>query len=79
MESMKKDTLENRMNLANHRYKIPDAKLLTGSVAGKYPIVLDDGRTVVFISDKSKESETRLKYEQRRGNLGVARTTKPNQ
>ncbi|MCX6249573.1 MAG: hypothetical protein NTX61_02365 [Bacteroidetes bacterium] len=65
---MKKDTLENRMSMANHRFKIPDAKLLTGSVTGKFPIVLDGGRTVIFISDKSKESETRLKYELRRGN-----------
>jgi hypothetical protein len=66
IENMKKDTLENRMSLANHRFKVPDSKLLSGSVTGKYPVVLDGGRTVIFISDKSKEAETRQKYELRR-------------
>jgi hypothetical protein len=75
---MKKDTLENRMNLANHRFKIPDSKLLTGSTAGKFPIILDDGRTIIFIADKSKESETRMKYELRRGNRFIPHTSKPH-
>ena len=60
--SVKKDALENRMNLSNHRGTIPHAKLLTGSIAGKFPVVLDGGRTIIFISDKSKEAETRYKY-----------------
>jgi len=68
---MKKDTLENRMSLANHRFKIPDAKLLTGSLVGKYPVVLDGGRTVIFITDKSKEAETREKYQLRRDYKGI--------
>lgn len=37
-------------------------KLLTGIISDKYAILLDDGKTIVFISDKSKEAETRLKY-----------------
>jgi hypothetical protein len=37
-------------------------KLLTGVTSDKYAILLDDGKTVVFISDKSKEAEIRLKY-----------------
>jgi hypothetical protein len=65
---MKKDSLENRISLANERSKIPDAKLMMGSTAGKFPIVLDDGRTIVYISDKSKEADTRLKYELLRKN-----------
>ena len=41
------------------------SKLLTGSTADKYPVVLDGGKTIIFISDKSKEEETRLKYKLR--------------
>ena len=60
---MKNDTMENRLGLALNRYKIPDEKLLMGSTSDKYPVVLNDGRTIVFISDKSKEAEIRQKYE----------------
>jgi len=63
---MKKDVIENRMNLANHQGKVPYAKLLTGSVQNKYPVILDGGKTILFISDKSKEAETILRYEMRR-------------
>jgi len=62
---MNYDILENKMSLANHHFKIPDSKLLMGSLAGKYPIVLDGGKTIIYVSDKSKESETRKKYELR--------------
>ena len=65
---MKKYTLEYRMMLERQRLKIPDSKLLTGSLIGKYPIILDGGRTIIFISDKSKESEIRERYELRMGN-----------
>lgn len=27
-----------------------------------HPVMLDDRKTIIFISDKSKENETRLKY-----------------
>jgi hypothetical protein len=60
---MKKDTLENRLNLARIRAKIPDEKLLMGSIKEKYPVILNDGKTVIYISDKSKVEETRQKYE----------------
>jgi Tol biopolymer transport system component len=40
-------------------------KLLTGSTTDKYPVVLDNGKTIIFISDRSKEAETRLKYQMR--------------
>jgi hypothetical protein len=59
---MKNDTLENRLNLARMRAKIPDDKLSMGSTQGKYPVVLDDGKTIIYISDASKAEETRLKY-----------------
>ena len=60
---MKNDTLENRLNLARIRAKIPDDKILMGSIKEKYPVLLNDGKTVIYISDKSKEEETKLKYE----------------
>ncbi|MDP4188524.1 MAG: hypothetical protein Q8905_10780 [Bacteroidota bacterium] len=65
---MKKETWEAKMIMAARRLKANDLKLLTGSTIGKYPIILDGGRTVIFISDKSKESETREKYELRKDN-----------
>ena len=60
---MKNDTLENRLNLALIRAKIPVEKLLMGSIKEKFPVILDDGKTIIYISDKSKVDETRLKYE----------------
>ena len=55
--------MENRLNLARIKAKIPDDKLLMGSIKEKYPVVLDGGKTVIYISDKSKVEETRMKYE----------------
>jgi hypothetical protein len=62
---MKKPTLEYRMMLERQRLKISDSKLLMGSLIGKYPVVLDGGRTTIYISDKNKESETRIRYASR--------------
>jgi hypothetical protein len=59
---MKKDTLEYRMMQEHNRLKIPDAKLLTGSLINKYPVILDGGKTTIFISDKSREQEIRDRY-----------------
>jgi hypothetical protein len=64
--TMKNDTMENRLNLARIKAKIPDEKLLMGSLKGKFPITLDDGKTIIYISDKSKEAEIRLRYELQR-------------
>jgi hypothetical protein len=65
---MRKDTLEYRMMQERQRSKIPDSKLLTGSLVGKYPVILDGGKTTIFISDKSKEPEIRERYELRMSN-----------
>ena len=62
---MKKPTLEYRMMMERQRLKISDAKLLMGSLMGKYPVVLDGGKTTIYISDKSKEEETRIRYASR--------------
>ncbi|MCX6250847.1 MAG: hypothetical protein NTX61_08850 [Bacteroidetes bacterium] len=74
---MKKTTLEYRMMLEHNRLKVPSAKLLSGSLIGLYPIILDGGRTTIFISDKSKESETREKYQLRKDNKLNYFTKKP--
>jgi len=63
---MKKTTLEYRMMLEHNRLKIPNTKLLNGSVAGLFPISLDGGRTTIFIADLSKEAEIRERYQLRR-------------
>ena len=60
---MKQDVLESRMDLTNHASKISQSKLMRGSTVDKYPVILDNGRTIVFISDKSRESEVKVKYE----------------
>jgi hypothetical protein len=60
---MKNDTLENRMILAHNRSKIPDDKLSMGALKGKYPVILNDGKTIVYISDENKAEETRERYD----------------
>jgi hypothetical protein len=65
---MKKDTPEYRMMQENNCQKTSNSKLLTGSLKGKYQVILDGGRTIIFISDKSKEAETIKKYELRQDN-----------
>ena len=74
---MKKDTMEYRMMQERQRSKIPDSKLLTGSLTGKYPVILDGGRTTIYISDENKESETREKYELRKDNKLMHFAVKP--
>lgn len=54
---MKIETKAKKHDHVHHNHKV-----LTGVTSDKYAILLDDGKTVVFISDKSKEAETRLKY-----------------
>ena len=62
------DSVDNRFAISNHPVRVPKIKLLSGSVAGKYPVSMDGGKTIIFITDKSKETETRLKYELRMQN-----------
>jgi hypothetical protein len=54
---MKNEPTEHKTRVTKH-----NVKLLTGSTADKYPVLMDDRKTIIFISDKSKESETRLRY-----------------
>jgi hypothetical protein len=50
------------MDMLKSRSKINHKNQLTGSTTDKYPVILDGGRTVIFVSDKSKEAETRANY-----------------
>lgn len=54
---MKNETTEHKSRVTKDT-----SKLLTGSTADKYPVLMDDRKTIIFISDKSKENETRLRY-----------------
>jgi hypothetical protein len=64
----KNDFVDNRLQISNQPVIVPKSKLLSGSVVGKYPVTLDGGKTIIFISDKAKESETRRLYELRVAN-----------
>jgi len=56
------DVFDNRLSISNHHKRVPKQKLSTGSLIGKYPIILDDGRTIIYVTDKSRENEIRSKY-----------------
>ena len=62
------DLIDNRLKMSNHQVAVPKSKFASGSVVGLYPVILDGGRTTIYISDISKEAETRKKYELRMGN-----------
>jgi|WetSurMetagenome_2_1015567.scaffolds.fasta_scaffold1331610_2 hypothetical protein len=66
---MKNGTLDKNSSLANHRHKVAQSKQLTGITSDKYPVIIDGGKTIIFISDKSKESETRARYELHRNHF----------
>jgi hypothetical protein len=63
---MRKRIIKKRKELINHFYKGSISKLKKGSLEGKYPVTLDGGRTVIYISDKSEEDETRRNDELRK-------------
>lgn len=58
----KNDSVDNHMEISNHQTTVPKSKLLSGALTDKYPVILDDGRTIVYISDKGREREIRLRY-----------------
>jgi hypothetical protein len=73
------DFVDNRLEISNHQGMIPKYDLSAGSVADKYPVTLDGGKTIIFISDKSKESETRQRYELRIANRFMKFVKKPKE
>ena len=56
------DIFDNRLSVSNQPRRVPKNKTYTGSLTGKYPIILNDGRTIIYVTDKSKEDEIRAKY-----------------
>lgn len=75
---MKNDSLENRLNLARIKAKIPDDKLSMGSLKDKFPILLDDGKTIIYISDLSKADEIKARYElQKKNKYSTFSTNRP--
>ena len=70
------NSIDVRMELSNQQMLIPKSKLFSGSVTSKYPIMLDDGKTIIFITDQSKEAEVRQKYELRKISKPFSRSAK---
>ncbi len=68
------DSIDVRIELSNQQNLIPESKLSSGSVTNKYPIILDGGKTIIFISDQSKEPEAREKYEMRKTSKAFSRS-----
>jgi hypothetical protein len=66
---MKYDKFDSRRKSTNPQDVLSQAKQQIGSTKDKFPIFLDGGKTIIFISDKKKEQETIERY-RRRGNLG---------
>jgi len=62
---MRGDMFDNRHNLFNHQKPIPKEKQQNGSTKDKYPVVLDDGKTVIFIDDIAKKQEVIDRYKNR--------------
>lgn len=62
---------EHKLGSDHYKEKIPEAKLSMGSITGKFPVVLDNGRTIIYIADSSKEEETRQKYELLKNSRGI--------
>ncbi|MFZ4523155.1 MAG: hypothetical protein ACOYNC_15700 [Bacteroidales bacterium] len=72
----KNDLLDVRVELSNYKYSVPKSKLSSGSLSDKYPVILDGGKTIIFISDQSKEAEAREKYELRKTFKNNSRSAK---
>jgi len=62
---MKSDKFDVRRKLNHPQGVIPKEKQQAGTTKDKFPVVLDDGKTIIFISDKNKEQETIERYKNR--------------
>jgi hypothetical protein len=62
---MKLDKYDVRSKLLHPQEAIPVGKQVSGSTKDKYPVVLDGGRTIIFITNKAKEQETIERYKTR--------------
>jgi len=62
---MKYDKFDSRRNLTNPQGVIPPGKQQIGSTKDKFPVILDGGKTIIFISDKKREQEIIERYKNR--------------
>ncbi len=62
---MRGDKVGNWNSLKNQQGIIPKAKQENGSTKDKFPVVLDDGKTIIYIDDKTKARETIERYKNR--------------
>ena len=62
---MKEDRFDVRRKLTHPQDIIPKEKQKAGSTKNKYPVYLDDGKTVIFVKDKKKVQEVIERYRNR--------------
>jgi hypothetical protein len=65
-EGKTNDVLSHRGSSPVHQVAATNTNHIPGSITDMYPVTLDGGKTIIFISDKNKESETRQNYQLRR-------------
>lgn len=62
---MKSDKFDNRVELMNYQKTHNKEKLENGSTKDKFPVVLDNGKTIIYISDKKLANEVIERYRNR--------------
>jgi len=62
---MKNDKYDVRRKMVHPQEAIPASKQQAGSTKDKFPVILDGGKTIIFISDKKKSKETIERYNRR--------------
>ena len=77
IRNLTSNRVDNWSEMSNQHVAVPNSKLAFGSVVNKYPVVLDGGKTTIYISDESKESETRKRYEMQVSNRFMKYSKKP--
>lgn len=65
INGMRKSKIIPGLNQKNGRTLSAQILDTCGSIRGKYPVVLDGGKTTIYISDKSKEAEIVERYRTR--------------
>ena len=65
-KKMKKNRPLSTQNQRTIQTITPQIAASCGSLKGKYAVVLDGGKTTIYISDKSREAEIIERYQQRR-------------
>ena len=66
---MKHEKFGNWGGLNSHKGIIPKSQQQNGSTEDKFPIVLDDGKTVIYVTDKKKAKEVIERYKNRLNHL----------